>query len=311
MIREPVIILGAPRSGTTMFYHTLARSSSLWSLGGESHVMLEGPFRPEGRGWESNVVLAEDLDDATARAIRAAFERRIEPGWIWRYREARRRGEHGGPFASARIRYFWERLTKGPRRREGVVMLEKTPKNCLRIPMLRRLFPDARFVHLRRDGRSTISSLMDGWREPGVYETYTVPEPLGIKGYDGKFWCFVLPPGWRGLLDKPLEEVCANQWLACVNAIRESLPSLRDDGRLYEIGYEDLAARPREVLPPLFEFLRIPFEESILPEGDRIRVVNATSPPEPDKWRKRNGAAIERILPLIAEAQRALGYGAT
>jgi hypothetical protein len=306
VIRAPLIILGAPRSGTTMFLHTLERSSHLWSLGGESHQILEGPFHPERKGWISNAVGAEDLDGATAAAIRADFDRRLEPGWIWRWRTLRRDGKAppGG-----RIRYFLERFTKPARKRRGVVMVEKTPKNSLRIPMLRKLFPDARFVYLKRDGRATISSLMDGWRTPEVYETYVVPEPLSIAGYEGKHWCFVLVPGWRDLVKRPLEEVCARQWLACTEAIREALPSLRAEGRLHELRYEDLAARPRETLEPLFRFLGIPFEEEILPEGDRIRVVNATSPPAPDKWRRRNGEAVDRILPIIAAAQRELGYG--
>jgi hypothetical protein len=32
------------------------------------------------------------------------------------------------------------------------------------------------------------------------------------------------------------------------------------------------------------------------------------SAPEAEKWRRRNGAAIERVLPRLADAQRLLGY---
>ncbi len=308
MIRDPVIVLGAPRSGTTMLYHTLARSSHLWSLGGESNRILEGPFEPGRRGWVSNEVGAGDLDDATAARLRAEFERTILPGWIWRLREARRAGRKPGP--GTRLRYAMERWSLPFRKRGGVRLLEKSPRNCLRVPMLGRLFPDARFVLLRRDGRATVSSLMDGWRTPGHYESYALPEPLRIPGYDGSRWSFVLPPGWRDLVARPLEEVCARQWVASTEALLRDLPPLRAEGRVHEVAYEDLAARPRETLEPLLRFLRIPWEDDLLPGGDRIPVVNATSPPAPDKWKQRNGAAVERILPIIAGAQRATGYGA-
>src|SRR5262249_6051022 len=58
--------------------------------------------------------------------------------------------------------------------------------NCLRIPFLRALFPDARFVFLRRDGRATISSLIEGWRAGSRYETYRLPAPLPIAGTKGR-----------------------------------------------------------------------------------------------------------------------------
>jgi hypothetical protein len=294
-----------------MLYHTLARHSALWSFGGESNAILEGPLHPSRRGWGSNALGAADLAPGASEALRRALEGPLLPGRVWRYRDARRAaGDGGGPGAAARLVYALDRWTAPARRRLGVVFLEKSPRNCLRVPFLDALFPDARFVLLRRDGRATISSLMDGWRAPGKYETYALPEPLRVAGYGGGKWCFVLPPGWRDLVARPLEEVCARQWEACAAALLRDLPPLRERGRVFDLAYEDLAARPREVLGPLLAFLGLPWEEHLLPEGDRIPVVNATSPPEPDKWRRRNGEAIDRVLPLVAATQRAFGYPA-
>ncbi len=299
----PVVLLGAPRSGTTVLFEALGRSSGLWSLGTESHGILEGPFHPSRRGWESNALSGEDLDGPTAASLRAAFRERVQPGDLWRAKERRRAGGRGPAYGAARVGVLL-------RRRAGRVrLLEKTPKNCLRIPFLRALLPDATFVFLRRDGRPTVSSLMDGWRAPDTYETYEVPEPLRMPGYDGSRWCFVLPPGWRGMAERPLEEVCALQWRACVEGVLAHLPALRDAGAVHEIAYEDLVARPREVLEGTLRRLGLPWEEGILPGDGRLEVVNAVTAPDPEKWRRRNGAAVERILPLIADAQRALGYG--
>jgi hypothetical protein len=312
MIRHPVIILGAPRSGTGMLFATLARSSHLWSLSDESHEVLEGPYHPRLRDWTSNVLRAEDLDAETAKMLRAEFARRAQPGRLRRAKQDRHdAGRPSGP-SPARLRYAVVRLGSALRRRLGsssIRLLEKTPKNCLRIPFLRALLPDAKFVFLRRDARATISSLMDGWRAGGRYVTYRLPEPLHITGYEGQDWCFLLPPGWQRLVHAPLEVVCAAQWRAAVEGVLAVLPELRAAGCVYEVAYEDLVARPRETLTPLLGFLGLPLEAALL-SGRPLRLVNVVSPPRPDKWRQRNGPAVERVMPEIAGLQRSLGYEA-
>jgi len=309
VIGEAVILLGAPRSGTTVLFDTLGRSSHLWSLGQESHEVLEGPFHPSLRGWDSNALAAEDLDPATAEALRTQFVLRAQPGTVWR-RRGERRAAGAGSSSAERLGYFGERVGAALRRRAGRIrLLEKTPKNCLRIPFLRALFPRARFVFLRRDGRPTVSSLMDGWRAGGEYGTYDPPEPLSIAGYGGRRWCFVLQPGWRDLVRAPLEEVCAAQWSSCASAVLRHLPPLRSAGVLHECTYEDLVRDPRGTLEAILRFLGIPWEDDLLP-GGTLPVVNAVTPPDPEKWRRRNGEAVERILPRIAEVQTALGYPA-
>src|SRR5262249_57173182 len=95
VIRDPVIVLGAPRSGTSMLFETLARSSQLWSLTDESHEVLEGPYHPRLRGWESNVLAATDLDPTTADRLRLEFEVHAQPGTLRRAKQDRR--DPGGP----------------------------------------------------------------------------------------------------------------------------------------------------------------------------------------------------------------------
>jgi hypothetical protein len=208
-----------------MLFEVLARSDRFWSLGDESHEVLEGPFHPRLRGWESNALAAADLDAATAAALVGEFERRAQPGRLRRAKQDRRRQGHGG--ALARLGYALVRLQSGAaqlRAGHAIRLLEKTPKNCLRIPFLQALFPDARFVFLRRDGRPTVSSLIDAWRAGGRYVTYHLPTPVHIAGRVGDEWCFLLPRGWRALAGAPLEEVCATQWLAAVRPCRRPSP---------------------------------------------------------------------------------------
>jgi hypothetical protein len=296
-----------------MLFETMARSSRLWSLSDESHAVLEGPYHPALRGWGSNVLGEQDLDTSTARRLHHEFARLVQPGILRRAKQDRHDArQRGGSPSPAGWRYAVVRAAATVLRHHPgatIRLLEKTPKNCLRIPFLRALFPDARFVFLRRDPRSTISSLMDGWRAGGRYVSYRLPERPRVAGDGREGWCFVLPAGWRGLLAAPLEEVCAAQWSACVTAVLAELPRLRADGVVYEMAYEDLTARPRETLAALFTFLALPLEPAVLsPQAGALRLVNAVTPPDPHKWRRMNGPAVERILPRVAPLGQALGY---
>jgi len=310
VIREPVFVLGAPRSATTLLVQTLARSSLLWTPGRESQHVFEGPYHPSRIGWRSNALGAEDLTPGNAALLKAGLLRRMQPGTVWRRRDARRDGEPGSRTPLARIVYTAARVRSILKRRFGSVrLLEKTPNNCLRIPFLRALFPDAKFVFLRRDGRPNISSLMDGWKLEGQFESYEPPLPLRIAGYAGTKWCFLLPPHWRELVDQPLEVVCAEQWKAAMEAVLAELPRLRTDGAVCEVSYEELTGSPRSTLTRVLAFLGLPAEEGVVPREDRLPVINARTPPDPDKWKRHNGEAVTRILPRIAAVQRALGYG--
>ena len=80
-------------------------------------------------------------------------------------------------------------------------MLEKTPKNALRVPFLDACFPDAIFIYLYRDPRETLGSMMEAWLS-GAFQTY--PE---LPGWEGPPWSLLLVPGWRELIGTPLPEL--------------------------------------------------------------------------------------------------------
>ena len=42
-------------------------------------------------------------------------------------------------------------------------LLEKTPKNALRIPFLAAAFPEARFIYLYRDPSVNLASIIEAW----------------------------------------------------------------------------------------------------------------------------------------------------
>lgn len=267
---RPVFIIGAPRSGTSMLFAILRISGGLAHWPGEAHEVWEADHHPALRGWESNALTAADADPATVERIRRDFF-----------------------------------LVTGPRRR----LIDKTPRNALRIPFIETVFPDARYVFLVRDGRDNINSLINAWRTPR-YRTYELPKPHSISGADPKWWKFTLYPGWREDARGPLEVVCAKQWKLSYDFALEGLAGV-PEARWTAVRYEQLAEDPPAEIERVMTFLDLPFEEAVREKavGARSKPVNVVTPPEPGKWRRENPAEIETVLPLIAPTMKALGYG--
>jgi hypothetical protein len=61
MVR-PIIVLSAPRAGSTLLFETLARVADVYTIGGESHLLIESidALRPGGGRVKSNRLVASD-----------------------------------------------------------------------------------------------------------------------------------------------------------------------------------------------------------------------------------------------------------
>ena len=265
MIERPIIIISPPRSGSTLLFETLALSPDLWTVGGESHRVIEGLERlhPRARGWESNRLGAAAADAATARIVRR------------RFRAALRNRDGARPRSS-------------PTRR--LRLLEKTPRNALRIPFLRQVFPRATFVYLHREPAETMSSMLDGWRS-GRYVSYA-----RLPGWRGPPWSFLLVPQWRALATDDLAAIVAHQWATTTNILLDDLSLVPAEQRCV-VRYADLVADPREVIGTLCRRLGVRWDTKI---AASLPLSSTTlDPPHPDKWR-RNAAELEPMLEATA-----------
>jgi hypothetical protein len=264
MILKPIIILGAPRSGTTILHRCLALHPSIWHLASESHAVLEGPFHPKQKGYESNRVVADDLSEELADGLRSQFYRlAINLNKVW---------ATPAPLLAANTlptRAFCKLAVNAVgklsqlKKPKVIRFLEKTPKNTLRIPMMSRLFPDALFVWLRRSAANNIDSLITGWyatdkigpisRERYARAGYPVTHRLKLADYRGKWWKFALVPGWQNLKGKTIADVAAWQYYQCNSYVLKDLPST-DSRRVFSVQYEDFVRTPAEVLGQICEW---------------------------------------------------------
>jgi hypothetical protein len=329
MIQSPVLIIGCARSGTTLLYNILSETPSLWSIGYESKAIIERYHAPAAKAWESGVLATDDLTAESAAYITRQFIAQAAPGTYWRrinrlrqtanqswlYKAIKKRGREndiGSGVSSALPGAGLETFRRLARLRNKLApphnrvrLLEKTPENCLRLPFLAALFPDARVIYLTRDGRPNVYSLLEGWRHPHLFPGYQTPTAITSPGQSRGRWAFTLIPGWRDLVDRPLEEIAAHQWVVCNAAVLDyaarpgSLPVMT-------LRYEDLVGMPQDALARLAAFLEL--EPEIIPAyGQSLPEVNVVSAPDQDKWR-REEKVISRIWPIIAPVMARLGY---
>jgi protein-tyrosine sulfotransferase len=249
----PLVVLGgSPRSGTTLLRTLLGRHSQIVS-GPETTVFLKRISAPsdlaERLGWD-----AADIE-------------------VWQ-RQSRSQAE------------FIERFGMAMRARSGKpVWLEKTPRNVGRFGFIRRHFPQAKLVHIVRDGRDVVCSLR---RTPFARLDHAHPDSV----------------------EAALR--CGVQWQSAVEAgLRMS-----GDENYHALRYEDLVSAPEQTLRKLLLFLGLPWEDTILeptrPDSDDAdaiaangRVFNSSH----GRWQRDLSAAEKPALgAVIGPTLVKLGY---
>jgi LPS sulfotransferase NodH len=268
---RPVFIVAAPRSGSTWLHEMLAQNEAFQTLGGEGHQHVEGieALQPRRRNFDSNRLLAADATAPTAAALRANFLMTM---------------------CDSRGRPLRDQLPKPA----AIRFLEKTPKNALRVPFFKTVFPNAKFIFLHRGARENISAIMEAWRS-GRFVTY--PQ---LPGWQGPPWSLLLLPGWRDLSGEPLERIAMRQWRDTNAILLDDLAAL-PAADWCAVHYEELRENPEPALRRLCDFAQVPFGEAMrnaIRNNGRLSRYTLT-PPDREKWRK-NEAELKAV---VGEAQ--------
>jgi hypothetical protein len=164
---------------------------------------------------------------------------------------------------------------------------DKTPLYMQHLPLLERLFPDALWVHLVRDGRDAALSFLE------------LPE-----GFSGKTWA--LPRTAAQFAARWRTEILAAQRLGA-----------HVGGRYLELRYEDLVTEPERELRRVCEHASLSWEPAMLEHADVPEVSsmpehrNIAQPPTPGlrDWRsqmsREDALAFEEVA---GDVLRGAGY---
>ncbi len=222
-ILRPVFIVGLPRSGTTVFYRTLAR---------HPHFAWISPATRKLTRWYW-----------PCRMQRLFRNHRlpVEAPRVWRKgRRAENDALLGRDVTPPLRRYYRKIVESQMRLADAPRFLSKHPRNGLRIPFFMEIFPEATFLHVIRDGRAVAESILRYRRRAGSEHR----------------WWGMKPPGWEQMASlSPCEQI-GWQWAECVRRIRADgrrLPS----GRYHEVRYETFCEQPETTLHAVAESCRL------------------------------------------------------
>ena len=134
---------------------------------------------------------------------------------------------------------------------------------------------------------------MEAWKS-GRWVTYP-----RLPGWRGRPWSLLLPPGWQGLIRKPLAEICAYQWETSNRVILEDLQSLPRE-RWITCDYNDLVSNTEREVRRISEFAQLEVDDRFIQRfsGSLPLSRYTQTAPDADKWRK-NEKEIQAVLASV------------
>jgi hypothetical protein len=234
-VRPPVpFVVGAPRSGTTMLRLMLDAHPDL-AIPPETYFITKAAKR-----W-NRPRKAFRRRDPVEVYLETVTEHKRWPDFhldadAFRERVRETRPEDLGDAVRAFYEMYAEKVGKP---RWG----DKTPFYVRKMEVIEEVLPEARFIHLVRDGRAVALSIKDLWFGPD-----TIPE-------------------------------CAEFWVARIDEAREKAGQV---DHYIEVRYEDLVRDPEPELRRIAEFVELPWDERMVRYYEHVdeRIAIETPPEE-------------------------------
>jgi hypothetical protein len=226
-ISRPVFIIGCGRSGTSIFGTALSKHRHVTYLNEPRHLWFSA--YPETDIWTHNayshngklILTATDVEDKKSNKLSRLFR-------------------------------FETIKSRKP------VLIEKLPINSFRLHFVHQIFPDARFIHIYRNGLEVARSIekfceRDDW----FGENYYKWEKL-VEYALGRDNTYNLPALCSTCFDKGLLE-----WRLSTEAAVDFSRNLPDDA-FFELSYDDLVQSPVATISQVLNFIGIDNDLGVL-----------------------------------------------
>ncbi|MBK4730631.1 sulfotransferase [Oxynema sp. CENA135] len=281
---QPVIIIGAGRSGTNMLRDTLAQLPGFGT-------------------WPCD-----------------------EINYIWRHGNTRKVNDEFSPeLATPRAKKFIQTKFNELAKAQNIsYVVEKTCANSLRVGFINKVFPNAKFIWIIRDGRDVVASAQKRWTAsldipyilrkarfvPMADIPYYAYKYLGSRVYRFlsserrlAFWGPKFNDMDEALKQYSLPEVCAMQWQRCVEKADMEFSQLESERVLY-LRYEDFVYNPATELVKIRNFLQVDISEEL-----STKIVQDISKTNVGKWQDDLDESILKLIyPIIEDTLRKHGY---
>lgn len=277
--KDPIIVVGAGRTGTTVFHRMLSEHPHLAWLPGRICAIF-----PERL--ELSRLLMEGLDYPVAGEL---LRRRLNPGECYPFWEHHCKG-FSAPYRDLVAADVTNRTKKHIPRTMAKLLTEKRNRLLLkitgwpRIGFLSEVFENARFIHVMRDGRAVANSMLN------------VSFWQGWKGTWDWGWGELSPAQkqeWNDH-DQSFVVLAAIQWKILMDATEEAKNTISSESFL-EIRYEDLCSDPVGQLQKVTQFCELEWSADFQRRLGKYHLKNANDKFKDDLTAKQQ-SELEEVL---------------
>lgn len=287
MITKPIFILGSGRSGTTILYNLLSIHPDVcwfsvltdmhyaWPQLSVFHRVLDIPVVGQ---WLKHQIGRSDTHTYSLYPVEGEGIYHT----LCRFEQHKKTTETSpGP---AKLELFKRSVQTHLQYTGKPRFINKQTANTQRIALMRKLFPDAYWIHIIRDGRAVANSLsrVEWWPNTRLWWLGKTPREWN-------------PDGTRWLT------LGAKHWQKNVTEIRSHAARLKPN--YLEIRYEDLVRNPRNVIRQILRCTRLtPYESYLTMLPASLGDGNA-------KWRTSLSEKDQKLLnKTVGVFLRSLGY---
>ncbi|MCZ6680911.1 MAG: sulfotransferase [Candidatus Poribacteria bacterium] len=279
-VTKPVILIGTGRSGSTAVHRLLSQHPGVAWLSG---LCDRFPRKPR-----INRLLMQAID---LPLIGLLLERRYRPSESYLFWQEYARG-FPRPFRDLVAADVTEREKKILRHVLAESLTHSRSRLLLkitgwpRIGYLTECFPDAKFVHLVRDGRAVANSMLavpfwDGWRGPMRWRWDALP-PDQQSAWEANGRSFVALAGIEWVMMQ-----------AAVEKASHSLPA----SQFLQIRYEDFCAAKVDTMRQVIQFAELDWTPDFAHRVERYPAKSANF-----KWRTELTESQQSILQEVEQA---------
>ncbi len=283
-IDRPIFLIGSGRSGTTILYHV---------LGGHPELSWFSNYNDR---WPASFALAALSRFYRFAALKAwrgkALPAPSEAYAVWDFARPVSDSPCDPPLDETHVtateRERTRRLVAANLKYHGKArFLNKNTRNTRRVRYLQNIFPDAVFIHVIRDPRAAIASLLKVEWWPTM-----------------KVWCQnqITPQQWAEQGNDPAL-LAAQLWVTEVRCVLEDKTALAPQQYL-EVRYEEFIHNPKKILQHLLGFCDLKwtsrfesFVESFALQSMNFKFKNQFTPQQ-----------LAQIEKLVAPLAQQLGY---
>ncbi len=301
-IDRPIFIVGCHRSGTTALQDLLAHHPDIVCFNNST------AFLPHSGCLTYTLGRVLGLDDVEQErflkdGVGYAYDSPSEGIRIWDLYIADRDTHyldesHDDPEME---QYLKTMIRKHLRYFNKSRFLSKNPDHSVRMRYIHKLFPDARFVHIVRDGRAVAASLIRA--KQSSIEFFGPDHPHVQHG--------TMVANWREIKRIWEEDNAAvgagMLWRAVLEVLIQDVQQIPAD-QFLQIHYEDMVASPRSHIDQILEFCQLRQDQEV-EQALKTDIEKMEARRGSEGWRKAfTDQDLDRLMPVVEPMMMKLSY---